>query len=75
MIEVPSKRKMIREMTTKTPEQKVIYLTFMLENLKMQGQDTPLYDTKLEWIQNQIYINTNVKEIIDQQHGLDAFME
>ena len=44
MIEVPSKRKMIREMTTKTPEQKVIYLTFMLENLKMQGQDTPLYD-------------------------------
>ena len=75
MIEVPSKRKMIRELTTNTPEQKVIYLTSMLENLKMQGQDTPLYDSKLEWIQNQIYINNNVKTIIDQQHGLDAFME
>ena len=76
MSEKPSKREMIRQLETRTNQQKISYLIFLKEKLKVKDPSTyPLYQVKMEWIETKINIYSNMKTIIERDHGLTKFME
>ena len=76
MTDIPSKREMIKQLETRSNDQKISYLIFLKDNLKDKDPSTyPLYQVKMDWIETKINIYCNMKTIIKTDYGLTKFME
>jgi len=76
MREIPTKKKMIQEMEMRTLQEKVIYLKHIKLNIiKKDLLNDSLYKNRVEWIDNKINIYSNTKSIIENDYGLNRFMD